>query len=774
MQKKKKVIATVLTAAMAMQAISVPAVAYEGQTGQIWAQSQILANQNVTLKSGKTYIPKDATPEEVRQILFDALVVNPDGIDAQSLNWEFYGKSTFFNKRHWTDVLKGADWKEGMISYHVNPLQEQPLGDYKVRIAGTADDVTLTLKELDPAPYVRRDPIGTVKIAVNEDLSRKNDEIYNSTFDAVIASSDVILNDEKTSIQYYGTATTGAVGNLGKNWVPLEGGKVDGLTYPAVPEGKQKVRISWSGNNLYAPTVIEAEVEFKDRAKVIFTEKNPGTVYEAGMLYFPDQSFDYEKTAEQIYQAIVDSAAVTLEDGTETVLGYKDMEILYNTDKTGITDQFKPLNEKAVTDALNFGLGEWEIRISCKDTVAYRGNHIDVKVNMVDSRIVSSVLLKEGVSFTYHRDPAVMKQILFEQGIDWENSTLPARETLSLDDFVLEYKGNSQLTENMPVLGWAPIEGGHGTELTNSLLTYPKMGAGEKQEVRISYKGNGEYRPSAAGNGVVDVLKAKVKVRVGIRSMYAGEEIPARLININPKDPTIEVYTLYTGTTSELTSMIYLDLPDKFTENKLLIKVIDPIAKEVIGKSFTEILKEGTTLGELRKLLNSEELLGVLKALNVDTSGIEKLLDVLNRMPNLTDNIRVALGTPNNNAGLYTVTAITDSNNYKTAVGIGSLHVKKNIVGTKITWNQKIEGPISKTEAQNFDFSATLSHNGDTTVEQNLHYLYTGFTEYGSPYSSRKAPNMPGRYVMTVVTLGGNYTAAPLTRSFRIKTDEMN
>ena len=29
-------------------------------------------------------------------------------------------------------------------------------------------------------------------------------------------------------------------------------------------------------------------------------------------------------------------------------------------------------------------------------------------------------------------------------------------------------------------------------------------------------------------------------------------------------------------------------------------------------------------------------------------------------------------------------------------------------------------------------------------------------------------PTEPGRYVMTVVTLGGNYQAAPITRSFQI------
>ena len=44
----------------------------------------------------------------------------------------------------------------------------------------------------------------------------------------------------------------------------------------------------------------------------------------------------------------------------------------------------------------------------------------------------------------------------------------------------------------------------------------------------------------------------------------------------------------------------------------------------------------------------------------------------------------------------------------------------------------------------------------------------SGFTSKWKPYSSTKAPTEPGRYVVTVVTIGGNYQAAPITRSFQI------
>ena len=54
------------------------------------------------------------------------------------------------------------------------------------------------------------------------------------------------------TIQYYGKAESGSVGNLGKNWVALDGETVNLLTYPAIPAGKQKIRILWDGNEEYS------------------------------------------------------------------------------------------------------------------------------------------------------------------------------------------------------------------------------------------------------------------------------------------------------------------------------------------------------------------------------------------------------------------------------------------------------------------------------------------------------------------------------------------
>ena len=86
-----------------------------------------------------------------------------------------------------------------------------------------------------------------------------------------------------------------------------------------------------------------------------------------------------------------------------------------------------------------------------------------------------------------------MKQAIFDNVIDWENSTLPAKDTLTVDNFTMEYYGSNTLAGDIDggVKQWAPIEGG-----TVTFLTYARMGAGE-QKIRITYKGNAQYRPSA-------------------------------------------------------------------------------------------------------------------------------------------------------------------------------------------------------------------------------------------------------------------------------------
>ena len=475
--------------------------------------------------------------------------------------------------------------------------------------------------------------------------------------------------------------------------------------------------------------------------------------YEVSMAFNADQSYDFDATARAIYDAVI---AETNPAG----LTYDDVSMEYNAG-TDIIQNWQPLNSTNWTAAFKkFGPGEWSIRIRWDGNKNYKGTQTQVNVTTADNRIATAVVCREGVSFSYNMDTAVMKQSIFDQVIDWDNSTLPAKDTLSADDFTMEYYGVDDVAGVEGVTRqWAPIEGGKV-----NLLTYLQMGAGE-QQIRITYKGNAEYRPSAETN--VTINKAKVKVKVKSANIYAGDAMPQDFVTTNPSD-RFDVYTIYAGLTSNVNAGIYLEMPEKYT-NSTVLKLIDPVVSKIYGKSFTQMMQDGMTVGELRKLFSTQELLDTLKKLHIDTGTVGQILEIINKIPSVADTVRVSFGTPNR-AGLYTVTAVTDNKNYETGVGVGALLVKMHSKGTKLSWNQSFtKGKLKASDVESFDFGVTLSHDGDVSISQsNVHYLYSGFTSKWKPYSSTKAPTEPGRYVVTVVTIGGNYQAAPITRSFQI------
>lgn len=866
-RKSKRFLAGFLAVLMAASAAQ--SFAFGAEIGENAGQA-VTVQAEPQLQNGTAVIPEGSDKAAVNEILSKALIANYDQVGTQE--WEYYctGKNGLLTNDAWGSI-DGFTSKKKVV-FVPTPFTHPALannedGTYQVRLAGTEAEVTLT-KAAKLSSSITLNEGVTVTLPYNEDLTVNYDAMRTAIFNTVVASTTPELSASDVVIEYYATAESGSVGDLGKAWMPLEGGKdtlnypaistgeqkiriryagtdtiygtsaettvtvadrpeadivfndgpyqakltvkedlsvdydalrqaiftaavksstpeltvndvtieyytkaltdadakwvaLEGekgtiLNYPAISAGEQKVRIVWGGSQNYAPTTKEFTVTIADREQVQFN-LNEGP-YEVGMVFDDEQGYNYDATAAAIYNAVVAST-------TPVAFAAEDVTVEYNADPTGITSTFKPLDYTDLGGLVKFGTGEWKIRISVPDTQAYRGNSVIVTVTTTDNRAASSVVCKEGVSITYNMDANVMKQALFDNVIDWENSTLPAKDTLSIDNFTFEYYGENVLTDNINggVKQWAPIEGG-----TVTLLNYPQMGAADSQQIRISYKGNADYRPSEAGESTITVNKAKVSVKVNSTNIYADEQLPANFVTTDPTDK-FDIYTIYAGTTSDVTTSLYLDLPDRYTSNAIL-KILDPVVEAISGKTFTQMLNDGVTVGELRELFSTQELLDLLDKLNIDTGTFGQILTVINKLPSIVDSLRISFGTPNR-AGLYTVVAVTDNKNYETGVGMGFLLVKMRLSGSKLTWNQEISGKMTVEEAKNFDFGATLSHNGDITVSQsNVHYLYSGFTSKWRIYSSTTTPpTEPGSYVMTVVTLGGNYLAAPITRTFTIK-----
>lgn len=688
--------------------------------------------------------------DALKENIFNSVVKssNPE-LTVNDVTIQYYASATNMGitTHAWVDLNGG---KANLVDYQA--ISE---GTQKIKISyngndtyyGAKEEVNITVKDRTPADITVNEG-QTIKLAYNDDATVNYDKVREDIFNKVVESSTPDLTVDDVTIQYY--ASTKTLGVPSQAWVALEGGK-DVVNYPAISEGAQTIRIIYKGSKDYKPRTVETTINVVDRATVdVVTNEGP---YNVSMKFNKDQSYDYDATAKAIYEAVIKS--------TNPELSFEDFKVEYNADPTSVLDVWYELSNSAALNLNKFKAGTWEIRLSWNATKEYKGGNIVVTVNVEDNRLESAVTLKEGTSVTYNMDAQEMNKVLFNS-IDFSKSTLPSKDELSVDDFTYEYYGTNVVAGNIDggIKQWAPVEGGKVT-----LLDYPQMPAGE-QKVRITYKGNSDYRPSTSGETTITVKKAKVKVSVHSTNIFADEELSKDFITINPADK-FDVYTVYAGATSNVSLGLYLDLPARFTDNEAVIKVLDPVVEKVFGKTFTQMMQDGVTVGELRKLFSTQELLDLLEKLHIDTGTFGQILKVINKLPGIADNVRVGFGTPNR-PGLYAVTAVTDNKNYETGVGIGALLVKQHVKGVKLIWNQKLT-KISKEEAQNFDFKATVTYNGAAVSDENVHYLYTGVQSNLKPYSSTTtAPTEPGVYTMTAVTVGGNYQAAPIIRTFTI------
>ena len=642
-------------------------------------------------------------------------------------------------------------------------------GEQQIQISFKGDNTYKASSETTTVTFTERPSIEAVtkenptfKLAFTADGAAIYDNIRQQVWDAVVVSTNPTLTVDDVTIEYYATAKTG----VAKSWMPLEGGTKDLLTYPAIDEGTQKVRISWSGSKNYAPWSWEGDVVVTGRAAAPFQLKEGVTEgMTVAMVYKRDQSINYEATAQALREALLESS--------DANVSINDVTVKY---KAGL-GIFEPLDYKATISSNNFGLGEQTIRFTWGGNADYQAYTLEVTVKMTDTRIVSKVMLKTGASITYNMDANAMLQAIFENLIDWGASTLPEKSTLSVADFTIEYYAENEveidgMTTGGKMYRYMPIEGG-----TVNVLNYPQMGAGE-QQIRVTFKGDEAYRPSTPVEGNLTVNKAKVSVKVHSTSIYAEEakeKLGEGFVTTDPADK-FDIYTIYGGMTSDVTGSVFVQLPERITNNKLL-KLIDDTLSAAGKPTLSDIMQKGTTVGKLKEylndLLNSDALTalgGLLSKVGIDLDTLRQISDTLNKFPGLLDNVRVAFGTPDQ-AGIYTVYAITNNKNYETGVGTGMLLVKKHYSGVKLQWNQTIpNGKLTVEEAKNFDFGVTLMYDGNPAEKQtNVHYLYSGFTSKWRPYSSTTTPpTEPGRYVVTVVTLGGNYQAAPITRAFQI------
>lgn len=481
------------------------------------------------------------------------------------------------------------------------------------------------------------------------------------------------------------------------------------------------------------------------------TEDEPGT-YTLNMTYTASGDIDFDALRAAIVAAVlpgtdVSDVTVTYESKAK-IWPYREG---YTPLEGGWTDGYRH-------EAITAGTHNVKLTANGEDTV--------VSVTLVDARTQAKIVLKEGVSLSYTKDAAAMRAQILDKLIDWSQTTVS--KEAAAKSMVVEYYGTGSsklLTHD----DWYPVEG--GTVKFGIDYTAPSIGAGENQKIRASFPTTADYLGCDAVEGTLTVNKAFVRVHVKSAAIFYDEKpTTQQYVTTKPEDD-FTIFKIYSGVTSSVKGAVYLQLPESILSPEALAK-IDPAVKLLCGKTLTDILNDGMTLGELRALLQklekpTDDLAKFLKIFNIDISSFTELLKVINKIPGVFDSTRVAIGSPNR-AGMYLVTAITSNQNYKTGVGTGTLVVKMRASGASLTWNND-KTTYTTGELESSPLGATLMR-GDTPAhnQDGVHYRYIGTTDTHRLYISSKAPTEPGTYRQTAYILGGNDMAKSISRSITI------
>lgn len=596
-----------------------------------------------------------------------------------------------------------------------------------------------------------------------------------------LLSQTLLSNYDEVGSQQWEYRATSVLSDYAVKWTPVNGFDTTGsffrdrlnASYPALNsesaaqsytvriEGTSTVytftKLASPAANAAAPSVTPDTDTTPDAALSAAAgtaEDAPGT-YTLNMTYTADGEIDFDALRAAIVAAVLPGT-----DVSDVTVTYEAKAKLWPYEPRYVVleggwDSNPILRE---FPAITAGTHNVKLTTNGEDTI--------VTMTLKDARTQAKIVLKEGVSLSYTKDAAAMRTQILNKLIDWSQTTVS--KEAAAGSMVVEYYGTGSsklLTHD----DWYPVTG--GTVKFGIDYTAPSIGAGENQQVRASFPTTADYLGCDAVEGTLTVNKAFVRVHVKSAAIFYDEKpTTQQYVTTKPEDD-FTIFKIYSGVTSSVKGAVYLQLPESILSPEALAK-IDPVVKALYGKTLTDILNDGMTLGELRALLQkleapTDDLAKFLKIFNIDISSFTELLKVINKIPGVFDSTRVAIGSPNR-AGMYLVTAITSNQNYKTGVGTGTLVVKMRATGASLTWNND-KTTYTTSELESSPLGATLMR-GDTPAhnQDGVHYRYVGTTDTHRLYISSKAPTAPGTYRQTAYILGGNDMAKSISRSITI------
>lgn len=417
-------------------------------------------------------IKSNYTDEQVLSALATALLTNADQVDAQSLSWSYTcavkgSYKNAINQTKYTEaredtfsVLKSHEYVQKDYTYDVTgsgifrkewkadvtyvypALKDNTDGAYTLYLNNEAVYINKVAKLKSAINVVNTVP--EIAIPYNADGSVNNAKLHESIFKAVV------------------TGTTPA------------GLTYDQLSYPDnFSEGEQTITISYAGDDNYYGTSKDVKVKFTDGRAVAFESKDkPSTI---GVGFNAKQEYDVAQTLTNIREALVNQLGDVPLDKV-TVKCRSSINVLGNYEDLSLTGLKALMTTNTALD----------IKLSYAGDTNHKPYNPDVfkEIKLEDKRPQATIVLKTDASITYNMESDVMKQAILNNVIDWEASDLPAKETLSINDFKFEWKTLPEFTDKLPLdkdklekyKAFAPIEGGKGCEVINVAFDCPGDG----------------------------------------------------------------------------------------------------------------------------------------------------------------------------------------------------------------------------------------------------------------------------------------------------------
>ncbi len=736
----KRYLASLLAVLMLISVTGISPAVFADSTPQLKTDSGTI---KVIIKSGMT----DA---QVKDNLAKALLTNYVELSEEqltSITWEY--ECAGYNEYDLAKVNPNTAW--GSIS----GFTSQTGGKY----------VKLTY---DHPALISQNDQSTFKVAINGNRNTYCTIMKVAKFDSNISvKSDVV--DIALSYDDNGNVDEASLKqNIFDNYVT--GTTPEGLTYSDLSysgnfsEGTQTVTISYAGNDDYYSCSKPVTVNFTDSRAVAFTANAKPDSFNIG---FVGNDVNVEATKQAVLKQLVNKVGdVELDQ----------IKVEYNP----TIGSYKDFSELSVSDIRWYtNTAKTDIRLTYAGDATHKPFSAEFKdLKFADNRIDSSIAIKADASITYNMKADVMKQDIFDNVIDWESSKLPAKDTLTVNDFKFECK---------TAFGWTDIAGDE----------YPNLDAGDGQTVKISFVGNSEYKPSDK-EATINIAKADVAVSMNkFTTAYAGVEEDLSIenlgITLDPNDPRIDIYRIFAGINTNLKSSVNLVLTDEQWDVIVKISEVQAWLYDRVPDLFPSFnvtikdkLEEGMTIGEFKALIakiidaieEAEDIPGVgsgikalLESLNIDLDSIKTMATIFDKLTEFSDDTTIALGVPQH-AGLYRAYSVAVHKNYNTSYASGTVLILMNWKNMKIVPNEELKKKtITTAEAEEYangsKAAATLKC-GDTAVndQSSLHYRYTGLNTI---YSSHDFPTKAGKYIVTVSVRGGDYYALPTTFTFTVK-----